>query len=217
MVDNVTSNTANTVATDDIGGVHFQRVKIAWGVDGAAVDASATNPMPIVHTGALPAGSNMIGWTRDSTDFGRVTRHFILDTPTASPAAEALASVVQWYANAAVAATTTPAVVPAGKVLRVTGMRLATASLAAGGMVVMRLRANTAGVALVTSPLVASLQVGSRAAVAALQDHQIVTFPEGIDLPAGTGIGLTHQGYVGATGTLQSFTRMEVWGYEYTA
>lgn len=203
MVDNTTSAAGPTLATDDIGGVHYPRVKLAWGADGSAVDASAAAPLPVRAI--------------DATDMGRVTRHFIFDTPTASPAAETLASVTQWYANAAVAATTTPAVVPAGKVLRITGMRIATASLAAGGMVKLRLRANTAGVVAVTSPLVASLQVGSRAAVAALQDHAEITFPEGIDFPAGTGIGLTHQGYVGATGTLQSFSTFEAWGYEYTA
>lgn len=213
-----------------------QRVKIdRAGVDGAFTDVSPTNPFPVYNASALPAGTNnigdvdvltlpaipaganVIGFTRDASDLNRVVRNFIFDTPTASPAAETLMSLAQWYNNAAVAATTTPAVVPAGKVLRITGMRVNTASLAAAGMVVLRLRANTAGVVAVTSPLVASLQCGSQAAVAALQDNQIIEFPEGIDFPAGTGVGLTHQGYVGATGTLQSFTRAEMWGYEYTA
>jgi len=50
MVDNVsiTSGTGTTIAADDLAGVYYQRVKISWGVDGSAVDASATNPFPVV-------------------------------------------------------------------------------------------------------------------------------------------------------------------------
>ncbi|MBA2689392.1 MAG: hypothetical protein H0U63_01150 [Burkholderiales bacterium] len=63
MVDNFTftQGTGFTGASDDVAGVHFPRVKVTWGVDGAAVDASATNPMPTVQTGAIPAGTNNIG------------------------------------------------------------------------------------------------------------------------------------------------------------
>lgn len=49
------------VATDQIGGVDYQRVKAVWGADGSANDTSAANPMPVVQTGALPAGSAAIG------------------------------------------------------------------------------------------------------------------------------------------------------------
>jgi hypothetical protein len=49
------------VATDDVGGVEFQRVKLAWGVDGSAVDASASNPLPVTQGTSLPAGSNLVG------------------------------------------------------------------------------------------------------------------------------------------------------------
>lgn len=43
MADNVaiTAGTGTSVATDDIAGVHYQRVKLALGADGAAVDAVA--------------------------------------------------------------------------------------------------------------------------------------------------------------------------------
>jgi hypothetical protein len=36
-----------TVATDDIGSVHYQRVKLSVGADGVAVDASDTAPVPV--------------------------------------------------------------------------------------------------------------------------------------------------------------------------
>lgn len=44
MADNVTANAGTggaTIAADDIGGVHYQRVKLSLGADGAAVDAVA--------------------------------------------------------------------------------------------------------------------------------------------------------------------------------
>jgi hypothetical protein len=53
MADNVaiTAGSGTTIGTDDIGGgVQIQRVKITWGVDGTATDASASNPVPVSGT-----------------------------------------------------------------------------------------------------------------------------------------------------------------------
>lgn len=63
MADNIsiTPGSGNSVATDDIGGIHYQRVKITSGADGTATDVSAAAPLPTVQTGALPAGTNNIG------------------------------------------------------------------------------------------------------------------------------------------------------------
>lgn len=47
MADNGTAASAPTIAWDDIGGVAFQRVKLTFGVDGVATDASASNPLPV--------------------------------------------------------------------------------------------------------------------------------------------------------------------------
>jgi hypothetical protein len=49
MADNTTLNAGaggDVIASDDIGGIKFQRVKPAWGADGSAVDASVANPLP---------------------------------------------------------------------------------------------------------------------------------------------------------------------------
>lgn len=53
MADNVaiTAGSGTPVATDDVGGVQFQRVKPSWGVDGSAVDASLTSPLPVQQQG----------------------------------------------------------------------------------------------------------------------------------------------------------------------
>ncbi len=61
MADNVTLNPGTggaVVATDDIGGVQFQRVKLTWGADGVADDVSAASPLPVaISSVPLPAGA----------------------------------------------------------------------------------------------------------------------------------------------------------------
>lgn len=51
MADTITLNAGSggsVVATDDIGGVHYQRIKLIFGADGTNVgDVSTTNPLPI--------------------------------------------------------------------------------------------------------------------------------------------------------------------------
>lgn len=50
MADNidVTPGLGKTIGADDVGGILYQRVKMVWGVDGVANDASATNPVPVI-------------------------------------------------------------------------------------------------------------------------------------------------------------------------
>ena len=50
MADNYTIS-STSYASDDVGGVQIPRVKIMWGVDGSAADASATDPLPISDAG----------------------------------------------------------------------------------------------------------------------------------------------------------------------
>lgn len=47
----ITAGSGTNIATDDIGGRHFQRVKLTFGADGTANDVASGNPLPI--TGAL--------------------------------------------------------------------------------------------------------------------------------------------------------------------
>lgn len=54
MADNVTLNSGSggaVLATDDIGSVHYQRVKVTYGTDGSATDVSDSNPMPVDDAG----------------------------------------------------------------------------------------------------------------------------------------------------------------------
>lgn len=50
MADNTTLSAGaggDTIATDDIAGVKYQRVKVTFGADGAAADVAAAEPLPI--------------------------------------------------------------------------------------------------------------------------------------------------------------------------
>ena len=53
MADNIeiTAGSGVNIAADDIAGVLVQRVKLQWGVDGTAVDASAAAPLPVTVVG----------------------------------------------------------------------------------------------------------------------------------------------------------------------
>lgn len=58
MADNVaiTAGSGTSIATDDLSGVHYQRVKPVWGADGTANDVNATTPLPIQDTPATSGG-----------------------------------------------------------------------------------------------------------------------------------------------------------------
>lgn len=47
MADNTPQTGANTIATDEIGGIHYQRVKVTFGADGVATDVSADAKLPV--------------------------------------------------------------------------------------------------------------------------------------------------------------------------
>jgi|688.fasta_scaffold1812438_1 hypothetical protein len=63
MPDNVaiTAGSGTVIATDDIGGVNYQRVKPAWGADGTAVDVSTAAPLPVAPLGEMLETLTQIG------------------------------------------------------------------------------------------------------------------------------------------------------------
>lgn len=56
MADNVaiTAGVGTNIATDDVAGVHFQRVKLDIGGDGASSPITTSNPLPVEISGAIP-------------------------------------------------------------------------------------------------------------------------------------------------------------------
>jgi hypothetical protein len=55
MADNLgyTPGAGANVATDEVGGQHYQRIKPAFGDDGSATDVSIANPLPVAAYGEL--------------------------------------------------------------------------------------------------------------------------------------------------------------------
>ena len=52
----------DTIATDEISGAKYQRIKLIHGADGVnAGDVSSANGLPVQVVAALPAGTNAIG------------------------------------------------------------------------------------------------------------------------------------------------------------
>jgi hypothetical protein len=69
MADNITLNAGSggaIIATDDVGGVQYQLVKVTFGVDGTATDVSSSSPLPVAISGALATGANVIGGVTQS-------------------------------------------------------------------------------------------------------------------------------------------------------
>lgn len=57
---NITQGAGKVIAADDVGGVMFQRVKIAHGVDGAAADVSTSDPLPISNINLPPNAATQV-------------------------------------------------------------------------------------------------------------------------------------------------------------
>ena len=69
MADNTVLNEGsggNTFASDDIGGVHYQRIKVTVGADGVNDgDVSTANPMPVT---VISGGGASTQYTEADTD-----------------------------------------------------------------------------------------------------------------------------------------------------
>lgn len=89
MTDNTTlpipSTSGDIIATDDIGGIKFQRVKLIHGADGVNDgDVSTANPFPVEIQGALgSADTKALGSALVSGDVGLVTNTVIHGVTTA--------------------------------------------------------------------------------------------------------------------------------------
>lgn len=84
----ITAGSGTNVATDEIGGRHFQRMKITWGVDGVADDASAANPLPTV----LPNATTTVPFSGVSAAPMRVVGQDVWACSFASSGASVLSS-----------------------------------------------------------------------------------------------------------------------------
>lgn len=84
MADNVdvTPGAGATVATDEVGGVHFQRVKVTIGADGAdGGTVHSGNPLPVSISGAVAEDAPHVS---GDMGFPMLAVRFASDTPTTS-------------------------------------------------------------------------------------------------------------------------------------
>ena len=182
------------------------RITTGTAANGMTVSISAGGFLAAVVSSVIP-----------KRDANRTPVALFMAGPIVTTAADALMSLTGYRAGAAVAATTTPAVVPAGRTLRLTHGILTFISVGtAGGGVRMNLRANPAGVVAVGSTPVTAWHAGSPAAVAGLFQAVPLAFPDGMEFPAGTGIGVTQVG-LNATGTaaVNGYGQISLYGFEY--
>jgi hypothetical protein len=154
--------------------------------------------------------------TQDLKDAGRNVTNYYMAAQVVSTATDTLMSLTGYKSGAAVGATTTPAVVTAGKTYRITGVKITYIAIATAGTVHFTLRANTGGVVAIGSPGVIEWAIGAAAATAGVSETVFCPIPDGLEFAAGTGIGISMQGF-GATGTAAAvgYGMCSVLGYEY--
>lgn len=154
--------------------------------------------------------------TQDLKDAGRNQTNYFMAAQVLSTAAEVLQSLTGYKTAAAVAASTTPAVVTAAKTYRINRISITYIAVAIAGSILVSLRAQAGGVVTLTSPLVDSWLVGANAATAGVAETITIDIPDGIEFPAGTGIGVgvvgqSMLGVAAATG----YAKVSVSGFEY--
>lgn len=193
-------------------------------------------------TNALPAGTNRLGsvrpvdsadadlttvkgtqtsrfvGTQDAKDSGRVNIAWTIEA-TGAATAEALATVTESRDGAATTTFTTK-VVTSGKRLRITSMNMAVETLGTGTApqrVYLRMRFNTAGAVIASSPLQVTLMCANNPAVVKTGTSIASQFPDGIEfLGDGTkqiGFTLTFPDWVVTTATVQ--TKITITAFEY--
>jgi hypothetical protein len=149
-------------------------------------------------------------------DAGRNVTNYFMTVPVVTTATDTLQSLTGYKSNAAVGATTTPAVVTAAKTYRITAITMTYVAVTTAGTATFTLRANTGGAVAIGSPAVNSWVVGTSGATAGFTSQINVDIPDGLEFAAGTGIGISVIGR-GATQTATAvgFAQINIYGFEY--
>lgn len=214
------TNTIGGIKLIDTAGTNTGTIKAA-STASVAGDTSlvvALSPNSPVANATLTKGTQgTTGVTvQQLKDAGRNQVHFYTVIPVLTSATDTLQSLTGTKAGATVTATTTPAVVTAGKTLRVTRVAATYVATATSGYGVVRLRFNTAGVVAITSPVAATLAVGAGTpATANSTGQEEATMDDGWEFAAATGIGISVQGFAAVTATAVGYITVSVTGYEY--
>src|SRR3990167_6318331 len=95
MADNVaiTAGSGTSIATDDVSGVQYQKIKIDVGGDGVSASLSNTNPMPIQDAGGSITIDGTVTANLSATD-NAVLDDIALDTEAIKTAVEILDNAI---------------------------------------------------------------------------------------------------------------------------
>ena len=226
--------TESAVYTSVFNGTSWDRLR-GDVTNGAFVQVKSALPAGtnVIGNVGITAGTNSIGTeqppaitkgtqgavgmtTQDLKDAGRNPVHYYTVIPVLTSATDTLQSLTGTKAGATVTATTTPAVVTAGKTLRVTRVAATYIATATSGYGIARLRFNTAGVVAITSPIAATIAVGAGTpATANSIGVEEASLSDGWEFAAATGIGISVQGFTAVTATAVGYMFVSVTGYEY--
>ena len=185
---------------------------------GAVVMAAGTASIGTVQQTAITKGTQGTTGitTQDLKDAGRNAVTYYMVIPVLTSATDTLQSLTGTKAGATVTATTTPDVVTTGKTLRITRLAATYIATTVTGYGIVRLRFNSAGVVAITSPVAATMAVGAGTSNAANSTGmEQATLGDGWEFAAGTGIGISAQGFAAATATAVGYVMVSVTGFEY--
>lgn len=231
-IDQTTPGTTNKVSIGTDGTVAITNLDVALstrlkpadtltGVTTVGTVTSVTNPVTVTPPTITKGTQAATGFSvQDLKDAGRNQTNFFMALQIVSTNTDTLMSLTGYKSGAAVGATTTPAVVTSGKTYRINSVTIQyTTIVTTPGSVRFSLRANTGGVAAIGSPLVCTWEVGEPtgiAPVAGKVNTVHLTFPDGIEFAAGTGIGISMIG-LNTVGTAAAvgYGRITIHGYEY--
>jgi hypothetical protein len=194
-------------------------INISAGVSNVEVlQFNAANLQATVTQQALTKGTQ--GSTGVSNqalkDAGRNVSNFFMASQILTTGTDTLQSLTGYKSGAAVTATTTPAVVTTGKTYRITSIQLTYVAVSAAGSAQFTLRANTGGTVVIGSPAVASWQIGAESATAGIAQTMDISFSDGLEFAAGTGIGISMVGLNTTGGNAAAgYGKITINGYEY--
>lgn len=205
MADNTTLNIGtggDVIASDDIAGVKYQRVKIVHGIDGVTDgDVSSSNPMPtfIIDTTKVPVNFWANGVATGAT--GVETAITLSKSPSAGGTVTTAPSVV----------------ITAGKRFRITAISFASRgnATATAQVSTFSIRVNTAGAVTTTSPIWFSARTATLASSFAWDRTAVFTFTDAGPELLGDGVL-----QIGVTASAVFTTNAPTWdvqivGYEY--
>ncbi len=183
----------------------------------ALTNDDSTTVNPVVGPTLTKGTQTSTGFAvQDIKDAGRNQTNYYMTLPIVTTATDALQSLTGYKSGAAVVATTTPAVVTTAKTYRINTISITYVGIATAGTVKFTLRANPTGIVAITSPAVAAWVLGAAAAVAGVSQTYDLVLPDGLEFPAGTGIGVSMVG-LSATQVAAAvgYGQICIQGYEY--